>query len=76
MSAQTTEPRLADDMIRGAKLIAEEIGSTPNVVYHLHRLRLLPTFAVGRILHARRSTLREHYAKLEAAALQHGGEAA
>jgi hypothetical protein len=62
------EHRLADDLIRGAKQIGEELGLSPAQVFYLHKHRLLPTFLVGTTIHVRRTKLREHYAKLEEAA--------
>jgi hypothetical protein len=62
----TTEARIADDIIRGAKGIADETGLTPAQVYHAHRAKLLPIFSVGAILHVSRRRLREHYEGLEA----------
>jgi hypothetical protein len=66
MSNQDTEPRIADDLMRGAKAISEGTGLTEHQVYHAARTKTLPIFCVGGTLHARRSALREHYAKLEA----------
>jgi hypothetical protein len=57
--------RIADDLLRGAEEIGNEIGYTRSQIYHAHRTGTLPIFVVGNLLHARRSRLREHFASLE-----------
>jgi len=52
-----TQERIADDLLRGAKEIAEETGIDQRQIYRLHERRLLPTFRVGGIICARRSEL-------------------
>lgn len=63
--------RLADDLLRGARQIGEELGLNPAQVFYLHKHRLLPTFVVGSTIYVRRTALREHYASLEAAQQVH-----
>jgi hypothetical protein len=68
------EPALADDVIRGAEAIAEELfgdRAEKRAVYHLASEvapeKRLPVFRLGSILCARRSTLRAWIADQEAA---------
>ena len=60
-----TAPRLADDLLTGGRPIAEELGWSEREVYAAHARGTLPTFNLGRAICARRSTLREHIARLE-----------
>jgi len=48
---------LADDLLRGADDIAAFLGLAPRAVYHAASRAALPTFRIGAILCARRSTL-------------------
>lgn len=57
--------KLKDDLLRGAKPIADELGWTERQVYHAHAKRLIPTFMVGSVIHARRSSLTKHFENLE-----------
>lgn len=54
----TERERIADDLLIGAKQIAEELGVPPYAVYHLARLRRLPIGKLGRNLIASRAKLR------------------
>jgi hypothetical protein len=57
--------KLKDDLLRGAKPIADELGWTERQVYHAHAKHLIPTFMIGSVIHARRSSLMKHFAELE-----------
>ena len=57
--------RIADDLLRGATAIGRELGWSRRQIFHAHERGLLPTFAVGRAICARRSSLREHFTALE-----------
>ena len=50
--------KLADDLLIGARSIAEELGITEYAVYHLHKKRRLPFGKLGKNLVASRSKLR------------------
>jgi hypothetical protein len=65
---QLTSERISDDLLVGATAIGEEIGQSRNVVYHLHKRRLIPTARHGGKLIAFRSELRRYLQKLTAAA--------
>ena len=54
------------DLLYGAPAIASYLGLTEDAVYHLARLKRLPTFRMGRTICARRSTLAAKIAELEA----------
>ena len=54
------------DLLYGAPAIASYLGLTQDAVYHLARLKRLPTFRMGRTICARRSTLAAKIAELEA----------
>lgn len=59
---------LADDVLMGAKAIADETGIKVRQVYRLAELDLIPTFKIGGTLAARRSELRKRFsAEREAA---------
>jgi hypothetical protein len=69
--------KLADDLIRGAEAIGEEIGEPPRRVFVLLEKKAIPGFKIRGKWYARRSTLRAHYDRLESAAAQpKAGEAA
>jgi hypothetical protein len=56
----TAEPCLADDLLRGAEEIAQFIFGDPRQrrkVYHAAAMSRLPTFRLGAMLCARKSTL-------------------
>ena len=62
-----------DDILRGARTIAREIlGDETRVgtIYYQAKSGHLPTFRIGGILCARRSTLREHFRRQEEASLK------
>lgn len=65
-----TSNRIGDDLIRGAKPLADYLGWSERQVYNAHAKGNLPTFNIGRALCARRSTLHAHLAALEAGHLQ------
>jgi hypothetical protein len=50
--------RLADDLLIGARSIAEELGVAPHVVYYLASRNRLPIGRIGKNLIASRSKLR------------------
>ena len=60
--------KLADDLLRGVKEISDYTGFTERQVYDVASRGLLPLFKLpgGRTWHGRKSTLRQHIAKLEA----------
>jgi hypothetical protein len=63
---------LADDLLTGAGKIAVFIGKPPCTTYHLLENEKLPAFKLGKIWHARKSTLRRHIEALEAKANREG----
>lgn len=65
MSEKSGADRIGDDLLRGAKAIADELDWTERQVRHAHKKGYIPTFAVGEIIHARRTTLRRHFEALE-----------
>ena len=54
------------DLLYGCPRIAEHLGLTEDQIYHLARMKRIPTFKVGRTLCARRSTLAAAIDELEA----------
>lgn len=58
------------DLLYGMEAIGAHIGLTARQVEHLAAQGELPTFKLGRIVCARRSTLAKHFAAQEAA--RHG----
>lgn len=61
---------LADDLLTGVEAIAAFTGLTKREIYHLAPKGKLPVFKVGdRKWCARRSTLKAHIEKLEAASV-------
>jgi hypothetical protein len=65
---------VADDLLRGAGEIAEEVFGNRSEknkrrIYHMHERRHLPTFSYAGGIAARRSTIRQHVADAERAAL-------
>lgn len=54
-------PRIADDLLKGAAAIADEIGETRQNVYYLAAQGLLPITRRGKILYALKSELRAAY---------------
>jgi hypothetical protein len=59
---------LADDLMVGVKPIAKFTGLQERVIFHLAPRGHLPLFKIGGRWAARKSTLRQHLAKLEQAA--------
>jgi len=57
------------DLLYGLEAIGRAIGLGPRQVQHLHDKAELPTFKMGRTVCARRSTLAQHFAAQEAAAM-------
>jgi hypothetical protein len=53
-------------LLTGAGKIAVFIGKPPRTTYHLLEGEKLPAFKLGKIWHARKSTLRRHIEALEA----------
>jgi len=60
---------LADDMLNGARPIAEFIGTNERRVYHLAETKQIPVFRLGGRLTARKSTLRAWIERQEAQAM-------
>jgi hypothetical protein len=58
---------LADDLLRGISGISRFLGEPPRRTYYLAETKKIPAFKVGKIWMARKSTLRRHIEKLEAA---------
>ena len=52
---------LADDLLISAEAIAAYTGLTERQVFHLHRLRKLPTFKVGALIAARKSEINQRF---------------
>ena len=50
--------RIADDVLIGARAIAEEIGEDENCIYYLHKTQRLPIGKLGKNLIATRTGLR------------------
>ena len=67
--SMTEGPPLARDLLVGAEAIADFIGKDARSVYYLASKGQLPTFKLGAVLHARRSTLIRFITDREAAAL-------
>ena len=62
------DPDLAADLLDGMPAIAKFYGCTERRGYYLVENKLIPAFKVGDKWCARKSTLRSHVEKLEAAA--------
>jgi hypothetical protein len=58
---------LADDLLRGVKRIAREIGETERRTYYLLENKLLPAGKQGALWLASRRAIHEHYARLTGA---------
>jgi hypothetical protein len=63
---------LKDDLLVGAKAIGDFIGKDSRQVFHMVSHGQLPAFKLGAVIHARKSSLRQHIAELEAASLRSG----
>jgi hypothetical protein len=59
-------PRLADDLLNGAREIAEFLGTNEREVYHLAKTKRLPIGRLGKKLIASRAQLRRATLKLTA----------
>lgn len=61
--------KLADDLLRGVPAIADYTGESPRQTYDLLERGRLPGFKTpgGRVWHAFKSTLDEHYRRLDKA---------
>ena len=69
--AEPSELSLGDDLLIGAEKIAEYVFGDAKYrrrVYHMAGIGQLPTFKLGAVLCARRSTLLKHIAHREQAA--------
>lgn len=64
------------DLLYGVPAIATHLGLTDRTVYHLHGKGTLPTFKVGKVVCARRSSLATWLAKQEAASRPGAGPVA
>lgn len=67
-------PDLANDLLRGAGELAEELFDNRSQkfhrkVYHLHARRQIPTWIEGNQIVSTRSALRQHYATKQEAAM-------
>lgn len=71
--ALTAPPTLADDILQGADSIAKFMGVTRRQAYHFVADGRIPTFRIGAIICARKSTILNWIAQQEAA--QGGGGA-
>lgn len=58
----------AGDLLYGSRAIAAHLGIPKATAVHLIRAGLIPWFGLGGVACARRSTLADHFAALEAAA--------
>ncbi|MGU3662010.1 hypothetical protein [Methylobacterium fujisawaense] len=56
----------ARDLLHGSRAIAAHLGVPKGVAVHLIRSRQIPSFSLGGVACARRSTLAAHFAALEA----------
>ncbi|UIY45855.1 hypothetical protein [Methylobacterium radiotolerans] len=56
----------AGDLLHGSRAIAAHLGVPKGVAVHLIRSRQIPSFSLGGVACARRSTLAKHFAVLEA----------
>ena len=73
MPAITAPLQLADDLLQGADSIAKFMGVTRRQAYHFVADGRIPTFRIGAIICARKSTILNWIAQQEAA--QGGGGA-
>jgi hypothetical protein len=55
------QPKLADDIIRGAPAIARELGFKEHQVYRMLEMGQLPAKRIGLLWITTRSALREHF---------------
>jgi hypothetical protein len=59
------EPKLADDLMVGAKQIADWLGVSERKVFYWGETKRIPIFKVGSQLAGRKSTIARHLEKLE-----------
>jgi hypothetical protein len=66
--------KLANELLRGVPAIADYVGETPRQTYDLLETGRLPGFKTpgGRVWHAFKSTIDEHYRRLDKAAARAG----
>lgn len=62
-------PEMSADIMLGASAIAAFMGMRPRQLYHAAEMGHLPTFRIGGILCARRSTLNRWITELEQEAI-------
>lgn len=55
------------DLLYGVPAIAKHLGISDRAIYHLHGRGTLPTFKIGKVVCARRTTLATWIAEREAA---------
>ena len=58
MSPTPEQQKLADDLLLGARAIADELGVDEHAVYYLAKMKRLPIGKLGKNLIASRTTLR------------------
>ena len=58
MSPISQQQKLADDLLLGARAIADELGVDEHAVYYLAKMKRLPIGKLGKNLIASRTTLR------------------
>jgi hypothetical protein len=58
MSPTLEQQKLADDLLLGARAIADELGVDQHAVYYLAKMKRLPIGKLGKNLIASRTTLR------------------
>jgi hypothetical protein len=68
MDTKDSNISLADDLLRGVKVIAQFIGESERRTYYMAERGYLPVGKEGSIYVASRRALRAHYAKLTGAA--------
>jgi hypothetical protein len=64
MTDDTPDDKLADDLLFGARAIADEIGGTEDQVYYLKKKKRLPIGKCGKTLISSRKKLRRAAAAL------------
>lgn len=57
------EVELKDDLLMGAKAVAEFVGISERQVYHMLARRQLPGFKIGNTVAAQKSTIIKHIRK-------------
>ena len=70
------ETRVKDDLLKGAKAIADEIGESERAAYYLLENRIIPAGKLNGIWIASRSALKEHYRELTSGRRTHQDEKA